>query len=254
MNAATELVEAAAALLAGDHPDALPGGPVLGLRWFPQGVPTPAHGHAGWGVVYVAEGADRYELWEPAGHGQAHLAEVRELRAGDAAWFECPPQDLHRQTGTGDQGAWELVIIGTDPHEASRVTYQPTIAARLFDVLAGHDIAGLRALYQPDAVVDLHVPQWRYQLAGGAAIAAAIDEGYPSPVRFTTARTFGTGDWQALEVEARFSEDGEERLFHQIDLLRLKSGLIAEHIVYCTGIWAAATIRRHAAEAPMVRP
>jgi hypothetical protein len=230
-----------------------PGGPVLGLRWFPPGVPTLVHGHAGWGAVYVLDGVDRYERWEPAGDGQAHLAEVRELRVGDTAWFGRPPHDVHRQVGTGDDGAWELVIVGTDPREASHPTYTPTLAARLLDALATHDIASIPAFYAPAAVIDAHVPRWRYQLLGGDAIAVVIDEEYPSPVRLSAARTFGTGDWQAIEMEARFPVGREERLFHEIDLLRLVEGRIAEQVVYCTGIWDAATIRRHAAGAPMVR-
>ncbi len=292
MNAATELLETAAALVDGAQPGtarmekvagllaerartlgdlsaeraearrtrhhvllaALPGGPVLGLRWFPPGVATPVHGHDGWGVVYVLDGEDRYERWEPAGGGQAHLVDVLELRAGDVTWFDAPPHDVHRQLGTGADGACELVLLGTDPRDAARVTYAPTIAGKLLDALATHDIPRVASLYAPDAVLDAHVPQWRYQIQSGNAIAAVIDEEYPSPVRFRTARTFGTGDWQVLEVEAWFSQDGEERLFHEIDLLRLDAGVIAEHVVYCTGIWDAATIRRHAAKAPMVRP
>ena len=136
---------------------------------------------------------------------------------------------------------------------AQRVTYEPSVADRLLDALAAHDIACIASLYAPDAVLDAHLPRWRYQLQGGDAIAAVIDEQYPSPVQFRSARTFGTGDWQVLEVEARFSQDGEERLFHQIDLLRLVQERIAEHVAYCTGIWDAATIRRQAADAPMVR-
>lgn len=292
MNAARELVEAAAALVDGGTATAaqlegiaglladragtlgdlsaerakaqgtghhvplaeLPGGPVLGLRAFPPAVPTPVHGHDGWGVVYVLDGADRYERWEPAGDGQAHLAEVRQLRAGDIAWFEGPPHDVHRQLGTGDDGARELVLLGTDPRDATRAAYDPTVAGRLLDALAAHDATRIESLYAPNAVLDAHVPQWRYQLQGGDAITAAIDESYPSPVRFTAARTFGTGDWQVLEVEAWFSQGGEERLFHELNLSRLADGSIAEHVVYCTGIWDTATIRRQAAEAPMVRP
>lgn len=101
---------------------------------------------------------------------------------------------------------------GTDPRDATRATYDPTVAGRLLDALAAHDMACIASLYAPNAVLDAHVPHWRYQLQGGDAITAAIDESYPSPARFTAARTFGTGAWQVLEVEAWFSQGGEERL------------------------------------------
>ena len=48
--------------------------------------------------------------------------------------------------------------------------------------------------------------------------------------------------------------DGEQRRWREITWLRGTPAAWTEVVVYCTGVWDAATIARHAAEAPMVTP
>ncbi|HEX2417114.1 MAG TPA: hypothetical protein VHJ83_03155, partial [Micromonosporaceae bacterium] len=58
-------------------------GHVMVVRHFPPGLPTPIHGHGGWGAVVVLDGIGRYQTWEPTRDGYARITEVRVLEAGD---------------------------------------------------------------------------------------------------------------------------------------------------------------------------
>jgi hypothetical protein len=60
-------------------------------------------------------------------------------------------------------------------------------------------------------------------------------------------------DGAVIEVEYRLGFGAEERMAREVHVLR-GTDAIAEHVLYCTGIWDAATIERQIAEAPMVRP
>lgn len=57
------------------------------------------------------------------------------------------------------------------------------------------------------------------------------------------------------EVEARITDtaSGEEQESREIHVLHLAGETIAEHRIYCTGVWDRATMARHAAEALILR-
>jgi hypothetical protein len=67
-----------------------------------------------------------------------------------------------------------------------------------------------------------------------------------------TWRCVPTADGVLLEVDTQAPIHGEQRRWRQVVWLRGTPGAWAEVVAYCTGIWDAATIARHAAEAPMV--
>ena len=60
-------------------------------------------------------------------------------------------------------------------------------------------------------------------------------------------------DGLLVETEVRFQRDGEAGLWRDVHLFQTDGDAIVEHVVYCTGLWEAATIARQAMEAPMVR-
>src|SRR5919197_889212 len=124
------------------------------------------------------------------------------------------------------------------------------IARRLLDLLAAGQIDAVGELYAPTALVDANVPHWRFQLQGPQAIVEILREGYGMPLRVASSRIIEAGEWQIAEGEVHFEEHGEEHLFREVLLLRIKGGRIAEQVVYCTGHWDAETIRRQATEAP----
>jgi hypothetical protein len=133
-----------------------------------------------------------------------------------------------------------------------------TVATPVLDRIADAFIAGdteeLLALYQPDALVDCVVPQWRFQLQGREALREALLEGEFVPGRRVTVwhRT-ATEDGMLLELECWAPIDGEDQKWRALHQFRVAEGQVVEHIAYCSGFWDAATIARQAVEAPMVR-
>jgi hypothetical protein len=88
-------------------------------------------------------------------------------------------------------------------------------------------------------------------LAGDAAALAA---------QITASRVLALDGGVAVETEVHFRADGEARMWRTVHLFRTDGRRIVEHTVYCTGMWDAATITRHAAtitrhaaQAPVVR-
>ena len=73
----------------------------------------------------------------------------------------------------------------------------------------------------------------------------------PPSRRLTGWRATMTEDGLVAEVEARVTDtaSGEERMSREVHVLHLAGETIAEHTIYCTGVWDTATMARHAAEA-----
>ncbi len=133
----------------------------------------------------------------------------------------------------------------------------PTVAERIAARLAALDFDGLAELYRADALLDVSVPSWRYQLLGSDAIRESLREeaGYLTEgARVTGQRVTPTDDGVVVELQVRFVQEGEERQWREVHLFHTDGVAITEHVNYCTGIWDAATIARQAVEAPMVRP
>ena len=131
-----------------------------------------------------------------------------------------------------------------------------TITELITARLSALDFDGLADLYRPDALLDVSVPQWHYQLQGREAIRQALAEELALVVgsgRVTGQRATRTDDGVVVELEVRFEQDGEERQWREVHLFHTDGMAITEHLNYCTGIWDAATIARQAVEAPMVR-
>jgi hypothetical protein len=230
----------------------VPAGPVLAARWFPAGVATTIHAHGTWGATAVVDGTQQYEQWEATGDGAARLVEERLLRAGDVAYWS-PPADVHRQEGIRP-GALGLIVLGREPAGRSAPTYRPADALdRAADALRRYDLEELLRLCRPDVLLDANVPQWRMQLRGPDAIRSMVEEEVLglSGLRVTASRVHRSTGARTVEVEAHFDADGEERLWREVHLLRGDATGVAEHTIYCTGVWDGDTITRHEAEAPM---
>lgn len=99
-------------------------GHVMVVRYFPPHVPTPIHGHGGWGAVVVLDGVGRYQTWEPTRDGYAKVTEVRVLAAGETLGWADPPYDVHRQEGLGG-GVTELTIFAKHPYRTWAPQFQP---------------------------------------------------------------------------------------------------------------------------------
>jgi ketosteroid isomerase-like protein len=118
------------------------------------------------------------------------------------------------------------------------------------------DVAALADLYARDAVLDMNLPQWRFQLQGPEAITAQL-KGYfdRGPVTVVSWQE-RSGDFGAVVEEAsRWQVEPEELYYRQVHIFVTDADdRISDHVIYCPGEWDRATVERHKAEAPMVRP
>ena len=117
------------------------------------------------------------------------------------------------------------------------------------------DWDGLAALYAPDVLLDMHPPGWRYQIQGADAASAqwkAIIDQFED-FRVTWVRATSTDGGVVVEWEMHTGHGDSEHLCRQVDILHGDGDKITEHVVFCGGMWDAATIARQKAEAPMIR-
>lgn len=124
-----------------------------------------------------------------------------------------------------------------------------TVTARVIKVYVEGDLSALDGLYTPSAVADVNVPQWRYQVNGAEDIERALREDELGvPGRLVPFWRVGTTDEGLyLETEVRFQGGDGEQMWRSLHLFRLHQGQIAEHTIYCSGIWSPADIARHQA-------
>lgn len=131
---------------------------------------------------------------------------------------------------------------------------QVSVADRFLEAVSTASYDDLAALYHPDVLADVNVPQWRFQISGRDALVDVFRTEYTPDMRITSSRAEDAGVWQIVQVEGRYGSGEQERMFREVHLLHLTDGLIDEQVSYCSGMWDAETIRRQAAEAPMYRP
>lgn len=133
-------------------------------------------------------------------------------------------------------------------------TSTATLADQVVEAFLAGDADRMAALYRPDALVDLVVPTWRWQLVGRDTIRESLaDDEFLPGRRVSWWKTTPTADGVLLELESWAPVEGEERKWLALHQFRFVDGAVAEHVVYCSGIWDAATIARQAVEAPLVR-
>jgi ketosteroid isomerase-like protein len=130
-----------------------------------------------------------------------------------------------------------------------------TIADHAIVCLRAADYAALTERYAPDAVLDVNLPMWRFQLQGPAASRQYFTEQMAplSNLNCTQLRELIAGNSVSVESECRFDGPDGAGLWRCIDVLRIVGDEIVEHTQYCTGCWSPADIVRQSAEAPMVR-
>ena len=129
------------------------------------------------------------------------------------------------------------------------------IAEHVVGCLRAADYVALTDRYAPDALLDVNLPAWRFQLQGPDAIKQYFTE-QTAPLehlRCTQLRELVTDDAVSVESECRFDGPDGEYLWRCIDLVRIVGDEIVEHTQYCTGHWTPTDIARQSGEAPMVR-
>jgi len=63
------------------------------------------------------------------------------------------------------------------------------IAERYRTAVENGDLDTLAELYHPQALLDAHVPNWRFQLQGRRTVAESAGTALPGPGRFATPST-----------------------------------------------------------------
>ncbi|HUG83997.1 MAG TPA: nuclear transport factor 2 family protein [Euzebya sp.] len=117
------------------------------------------------------------------------------------------------------------------------------------------DHGTLAELYTGDALFDAHVPNWRFQVQGSAAIVDLLEGWFTLPGRFheVQSQLTTTGD-VLVRSEWRVQEGSDDALvIRDMHLWRLAGDRIAEQVMYCAGRWDAPLVAQMAAEAPLIR-
>ena len=133
-------------------------------------------------------------------------------------------------------------------------TTTKNLTDRIEEALKGLDLESVRDLYHPDVILDVHVPNWRFQLKGPDALLGWWYEQIahmPNP-RAVWTRATPTGRGAVVEWEIRIGDPQNEGLCREVDIFHTDGNLITEHVIWCTGMWDPATIARQQAEAPMI--
>lgn len=129
-----------------------------------------------------------------------------------------------------------------------------TAAKRLIGLLEWP--AGGGDVLASDVLLDLNVPQWRWQVQGRDAILEILREEYPAGSSIPWWRCEQTTSGVLVELEQRWTDADGERLYsRQAWVVQIGADdRIAELRLWCTGNWDAATLERQRREAPMIRP
>lgn len=130
-----------------------------------------------------------------------------------------------------------------DPEIAERLSQQ---FAKVFETQdAGQE------LFSTDALFDLNVPVWRFQIRGPAAFGDQLGQIVEGEVRIDVLRTEATVSGFVTEHEEHQEVNGQELTARRLWLCQVREGLISEAVGYCSGEWDEELRVRHAAEAPM---
>ncbi len=140
--------------------------------------------------------------------------------------------------------------------ESQVITDTPFVAERYRAAVEAGDVDALAELYHPDALLDAHVPNWRFQVQGRHEVAQATGTGLPGPGRFASfhVESAGSGDL-LVRFEWHQAKDEGGYVSRELHVLRLDdAGRITEQILFCAGVWDPQLQAQMAAEAPLLRP
>lgn len=109
-------------------------------------------------------------------------------------------------------------------------------------------------LFSPDVFFDLNMPVWRFQIQGPDAFATQLKQISKGESRVDVLRTVPTASGFVTEHVEHQDVDGEDHSARRLWLCEVRDRRIVHVTGYCSGDWDEDLRRRHAAEAPMIRP
>lgn len=132
----------------------------------------------------------------------------------------------------------------------------PVIAERFRTAVESGDLNTLAELYHPEVLLDVHVPNWRFQIQGRRTVAEAAGTALPGPGRFTAFDAESTASEDLLvQFEWQQAKEHGGQISRELHLWRLNDARrITEQVAFCAGIWDQQLQSRMAQEAPLIRP
>jgi len=128
------------------------------------------------------------------------------------------------------------------------------LSEKLIECLESGDFGPLADRYAPDAVLDCHVPNWRFQVQGPDAIAANFRGWWPVAGRVIVQRAQELDTGVLVQFERWSLENGDELSTREVHILDLTGGRITDHVVFCAGKFTPELRAQMAVEAPLIRP
>ena len=110
-------------------------------------------------------------------------------------------------------------------------------------------------LFTSDFFLDGHPPFWRFQIQGLAEFATWLGAYVAHRPEVTVLRTVTTEDgFLAEHLTSETVPDRGLLTARRLHVCTVRAGRISEMTVFCSGDWDEPLRRRHAAEAPILRP
>lgn len=126
------------------------------------------------------------------------------------------------------------------------------LADRLATVYATY--RGADEVFTPDALFDINVPAWRFQVEGADGFLSWLKGESSDGYGIRILRAAPTASGFAVEIEGEYAPHGHELYFRNLLLCQVRDGRISEVVFYCTGDWDAETRAHQREHAPMIRP
>lgn len=105
-----------------------------------------------------------------------------------------------------------------------------------------------------DAVFDINVPSWRFQLVGPDAFVSWLMEYTSDGYELRIVHLLPTSKGFVVELEGTYNPHGHELYFRNLVACGVQDGKIDDVIYYCTGDWDPETRAHHAHEVKLIRP
>jgi len=93
--------------------------------------------------------------------------------------------------------------------------------------------------FAEDAVLDVTIPDWRFTVRGADAICRELAAWLPGRTNIDEIHRFAMLGGEAVELSLSWEAARIPYACHQLHLIQLKDGLIAEDKAWCGGHWPA---------------
>ena len=104
-------------------------------------------------------------------------------------------------------------------------------------------------IFAPHAGLDATVPNWRFTVSGGPAVAGTFAEWFGDPGRFEELIRTPIPGGEMVEFSLAWEERGVPHACHQLHIIKVEDGVIVSDRVFCGGRWPADLLAEMAAAA-----